>query len=73
MTSCTLDGDFQSRLLLREQTAIKKRKKYVRELCDVGHLDFSPASQELHQVEAFVCLEPTGDEEEEEKGGRRRR
>lgn len=26
MTSCTLDGDFESRLLRREQTAIKKER-----------------------------------------------
>lgn len=44
------------------------KKKYVRKLGEVSHLDFSPASQDLHQVKAFVCLEPTDDEEEEDRG-----
>lgn len=39
--------------------------KHLRELGKVGHLDFGPASQDLHQVEAFVCLEPTGQEKED--------
>lgn len=39
--------------------------KYLRELCKVSHLDFGHAGQDLHQVEAFICLEPAGDKKEE--------
>lgn len=39
-----------------------EERKYKPELSKVGHLDFSHASQNLHHVKAFVCLEPTGDE-----------
>ncbi|TNN75904.1 hypothetical protein EYF80_013874 [Liparis tanakae] len=42
-----------------------QEQKYLRELGEVGHLDSGPASQDLHQLEAFVRLESTGDEEEE--------
>lgn len=47
-----------------------KKQLYVRELSKVGHLEFGPASQDLHQVEAFVGLQPA-DGGEEEPGGRR--
>lgn len=40
-----------------------EKLKYKPELCKVAHLDFSHASQNLHHVKAFVCLEPTGGEE----------
>ena len=41
--------------------------RYVRELGEVRHLDLSHASQDLHQVKAFVRLQPTDEEEEEEE------
>lgn len=46
---------------------MKKRQmeklKHKPELRKVRHLDLGHASQDLHQVEAFVRLEPTGEEE----------
>lgn len=49
---------------------LKKKQKtelYIRELSEISHLDFCHSSQDLHQVEAFVCLEPTDDDDEEEE------
>lgn len=40
---------------------------YIRELSEISHLDFCHSSQDLHQVEAVVCLEPTDDDDEEEE------
>lgn len=48
-----------------------EKQPYVRELGEVGHLDLGQASQDLHQVDAFVCLEPADDGDEE--AGRKRR
>lgn len=36
---------------------------YSRELCEVGHVDVGHVSQDLHQVKAFVSLQPTEEEE----------
>lgn len=47
---------------------IKNKQLYIRELSEVGHLDFRHSSQDLHQVEAFVCLEPTDDGDGDEGG-----
>lgn len=38
------------------------------ELSKVDHLDFRHASQNLHHVKAFVCLEPAGDGERKKDG-----
>lgn len=64
-----MDGDFSvgrtNGSNETKQGAIRS-SRYIRELGEVRHLDLSHASQDLHQVEAFVRLQPT-DEEEEEK------
>lgn len=51
----------------KEKKPLYEKQKYIRELGNVGHLDFGHACQDLHQVQAFVCLEPTGEEEAGEK------
>lgn len=36
---------------------------YVQELGEISHPDVCPTSQDLHQMKAFVCLQPTAGEE----------
>lgn len=57
-------GKFNSN---RKQGMKEKRLGYKPELSKVSHLDFSHASQNLHQVKTFIRLEPTGEEEEEKR------
>lgn len=56
-----------TRRLKKKTQKNKKNQMYIRELSEISHLDFRHSSQDLHQVEAVVCLEPTDDDDEEEE------
>lgn len=56
-----------TRRLKKKPQKNKKKQMYIRELSEISHLDFRHSSQDLHQVEAVVCLEPTDDDDEEEE------